>query len=143
MGLPSGLFLSDFPTKTLYTLLLSPICAACPAHLILLDLITHTILSEEWRRLSSSLCSFLYSSVTSSLLGSNILLTTLFSKTLSLCSSPNVSDQVSHPYKTTVKIVVLYILIFNNFKSLKHVYYVNVKMHLFSLSNYLGNAEII
>jgi hypothetical protein len=32
--------------------------------------------------------------------------------TLSLGSSFNVSDQVSHPYKTTGKIVVLYILIF-------------------------------
>ena len=28
------------------------------------------------------------------------------------CSSLNVSDQVSHPYKTTGKIIVLYILIF-------------------------------
>ena len=42
----------------------------------------------------------------------NILLNTLFSNTLSLRSSLNVSDQVSHPYKTTGKIIVLYILIF-------------------------------
>jgi hypothetical protein len=45
-------------------------------------------------------------------LGPNILLNTLFSNTLSLRSSLNVSDQVSHPYKTTRKIIVLYILIF-------------------------------
>jgi hypothetical protein len=32
--------------------------------------------------------------------------------TLSLRSSFNVSDQVSHPYRTTGKIIVLYILIF-------------------------------
>jgi hypothetical protein len=40
-------------------------------------------------------------------LGPNILLSTSFSKTLSLHSSLNVSDQVSHPYKTTGKIIVL------------------------------------
>jgi hypothetical protein len=34
-------------------------------------------------------------------LGPNILLSTLFPNTLSLCSSLNVRDQVSHPYKTT------------------------------------------
>ena len=84
----------------------------CPDHLILLDFITRTILDEGYRSLSSSLCNFLHSSVTPSLLGPNILLNTLFSKTLSLCSSLNVSDQVSHPYKTTGKILVLYILIF-------------------------------
>jgi hypothetical protein len=40
------------------------------------------------------LCNFLHSPVTSSLLGSNILLRTLFSNTLSLCSSLSVRDQV-------------------------------------------------
>jgi len=36
----------------------------------------------------------------------------MFSNTLSFPSSRNVNDQVSHPYKTTGKIIVLYILIF-------------------------------
>jgi hypothetical protein len=50
-------------------------------------------------------------------LGPNILLTTLFSNSLSLCSSLNVSDQVSHPCKTTHKVTVLYIVIFTLFDS--------------------------
>jgi hypothetical protein len=42
----------------------------------------------------------------------NILLGTLFSNTLSLWSSLNIRDQVSHPYKTTGRIMVSYILTF-------------------------------
>jgi hypothetical protein len=109
--LPSGLLLSDFPTKTLYITLSSPIRSTCPAYLILLDFITRTILGEEYKSFSSSLCSLLYSPVTSSLLGPNILLNTMFSNTLSFLSSRNFSDQVSHPQKTTDEIIVLYILI--------------------------------
>jgi hypothetical protein len=51
----------------------------------------------EYRSLSSSLCSFLHSPVISSVLGPNILHNILFSNTLSLCLSPNLSDQVAHP----------------------------------------------
>ena len=119
LGLPSGLFPSGFPTKTLYTPFLSPyvLHASPPPFLIFLDLITWTILSEHYRSLSSSLCSILHSTVTSSLVGPNILLNTLFSNTLSLSSSLNVRDQVLHPYKRTGKITVLYILIFTFFDS--------------------------
>jgi hypothetical protein len=47
----------------------------------------------------------------SSHLGPHILLSILFANTLNLCSSLNVGDQVSHPYKTVGKIKMLYILI--------------------------------
>ena len=90
---------------------------SCPTHLILLDFTTRTILGKEYKSLSSSSCNFLHSPVTSSLLGPNTLLNALFSNTLSLRSSLNVSDQVSHPYRTTGKIIVLYILIFSLFDS--------------------------
>ena len=111
LGLSSGLFPSGLPTKMLYTSLFSPIRATCPSHFILLDFVTRTILGEEYRSISS-LCSFHHSPVTSSVLGSNTLLNTLSSYTLSLRSFLNVSDQVSHPYKTTGKIIGLYMLIF-------------------------------
>ena len=73
---------------------------------------TCTIMEEEYRSLSSSLCSFIHFPVTSFLLGPNILLKTLFSNTLSLRSSLNVSNHVSHPYRTTGKNIVLCILTF-------------------------------
>ena len=59
-----------------------PIRATCPAHLIFLDFITQTIMGKQYRSLSSSLCSFLHSHVTSSLLCS------IFSTPYSQTASP-------------------------------------------------------
>jgi len=50
--------------------------------------------------------------VISSFLGENTLLSILFSDTLNLCSSFMMRNEVSHPYKTTGKIIILHILIF-------------------------------
>ena len=102
----------SFPTKTMCTPHVSPIRAASIAYLILLDLITRTILGEEYRSLSSSLCSFLHSPAISSLLDPNILFSTLLSNILSLRSSLIVDGQVSRPYTTTGKIIILYIIVF-------------------------------
>jgi hypothetical protein len=62
--------------------LFSPMCTTCNAHIILLDFITQIILGEQYRSLSSSLCSFLHFPVTLSHLGPNILLNTLFLNTV-------------------------------------------------------------
>ena len=89
------------PPKPCIRLSSPPIRATCTAHLIL-DVTTRTILGEQYRSLISSLCGFLHSPVTSSLLDPNTFFCTLLSNTLSLRSSLSVSDQVSHPYKTTL-----------------------------------------
>ena len=112
LALSCGLFPSGFPTKTMYIYLLYIMRATCLTHLILPDFISRIIFGEEYRSLRTSFCSFFHSSVNSFLLGSNILLTTLFSDNLSLRTPFSVSDHISKPCKITGKIIVLYILVF-------------------------------
>ena len=97
LGLPSGLFPSGFPYQDLiHPPLLTHTChMPSPSHS---SRFYHPhILGEEYKSFSSSLCN------------------PPFPRYLvppSFLSSRNVSNQVSHPYKTKGKIIVLYIFIF-------------------------------
>ena len=104
LGLPSVIFPSSFCTKTLYVFLLSPVSAAVPASLIF-----QTMLDGECKPWHSALHTFLHSTVTSFLIHWNISLSTLFSNTLSLCSSVTVNDQVAHPFKATCKATFIFL----------------------------------
>jgi len=90
LGLPSGLFPSGFSTKTLYTTLFFP-----PPYVLHVPPVSFfSILWREWHWVGSTdhLCSFLHSSVISSLLRPNVLLNAL---------SPNSSTYVPPSMWTT------------------------------------------
>ena len=100
LGFPCGPFSSVFPHQ-------KPVCTSscpntcympCPSQFSRFNY--PNVIWWGIQSLSFLLRSFLHSLVTSSLLGQNILLSTIFSNTLRLPYSLNVSDQVSHPYKT-------------------------------------------
>ena len=78
----------------------------CPSHLSFFFL-NNTASSEE-----HTSWNILYPAFTPPLWGPDIFLSTLFSKALGLCSSLTATDQISHPYKTTGRITVLYVSIF-------------------------------
>ena len=103
-----------FPRQNSVYTSFSPIRSTCLAHLG--HFITRTAFGEQYGSLSSSSCGLLHSLVTSALLSRNILLSTQFSNTLSQRSYFSVSDHVLYPYKTSGKIIVLYILIFLDIK---------------------------
>jgi hypothetical protein len=74
----------------------SPIPATCPGHKNIFNVITQKILGGEYRSFSYNLCICIHSSLTSSFLGSNNI-TKHSLDTLSLHSSLDVSDHISHP----------------------------------------------
>ena len=106
LGLPSNLFSSSPPPQKLCSRLsfLHYIPDAQPISFFLISWLEQ-YWGEQYRSLSYSLCSFLHSPVTSSLIGPNILLNTLFSDTVSLSSSLCVTDQDSNPCNTTCVII--------------------------------------
>jgi hypothetical protein len=71
--IPSGLFPSGYPTEMLHAFLISPIRATSPVHLSL----TLIICGRGYKLWSSSLYDFLRPSVTSPILGRDILLSAL------------------------------------------------------------------
>jgi hypothetical protein len=80
----------------------SPIRATCPTHLTIIDLIIIIILGREYK---------LWSSLLSSFLQLQNPLVQIFSSTSLVYVPLNVRDQVSHPCRTTGKIIILCILI--------------------------------
>jgi hypothetical protein len=81
--LATCLFPSGFTSKIAYAFLISPMRATCPAHLILIDLIIQIRSGGELKLCSFWLWNILQPLVTVSLEDQNILLSILFSNTLS------------------------------------------------------------
>jgi hypothetical protein len=80
LPLPSSLFPSNFLTQTVYTFLITFMCAACSSHFILLDLINLTISGEYNILWSSSFCIFLHLPIPSTLSWVQIVSSAVFLK---------------------------------------------------------------
>ena len=101
LGLLIYLFISGFPTKTLYASLLSPLHASYPAQLVLLDLITRIMFNEDYR-----LCSLLQSPLRTKYLPQHPLLEQCHRTFPSHCVKPTFT-----PIQNNSRIIFLYILI--------------------------------
>ena len=89
--------------------------ATFSAHIILLDMKSREMFGEEYKSSSSSIYSFPplpQTSINSSLLDQIFSSAPYFRTPAGQCSYLNVRDQVLHPYKTSGKIIRLYIVIF-------------------------------
>lgn len=119
---PSGPFPSDFLTTTTYAFLSSTVNVICATQLklpeyanniwrrmhIITFLITHIMKLLTMDVMKLHTMHFLQVPVTSSLLRLNILLSTLFSKILTLCSSLKVRDYFSYLYSSQLLNFVTY-----------------------------------
>jgi hypothetical protein len=99
----SSLHPTDYKTKILCVSIMR---ATCPAHLILLDLITQMKPYWEYKSWSFSLCNFLQPPGTSPLLGPNVFLSTLFYDTHSLLYFFKVRNKIA---EKTGKIIISYL----------------------------------
>jgi hypothetical protein len=110
LQLRSVLFLPGCPTRILNTFTFSScVLHSCLSHALLLHHSSYTCI---WRRIQVMKLITMQFSRTSYhfiVFGPDILLSILFSNTFSLCSSLRV--QISQSYKTTGRIVNLYILV--------------------------------
>ena len=110
LGLPRGLPPSGFPAKTQYAPILSPYMLHAPP----ICLLGHP--DYIWRGLESTKLLVMYSSPLPcyhvSPRPKYPPQHPILENSRSVYSSLSVSDQVSHPYQTTGKIIVLYIVIF-------------------------------
>ena len=108
LKLPKDLFPSGFLTRITSEVLFAAVHATFLPIWTLLDRLKNW--GDVW--LVKYLITWLYLvKVTSSLLGPNILLSTLLLNPLILHSSINITDQVLYPYKTIGRIIVLCIKI--------------------------------
>jgi hypothetical protein len=108
LGLPSGLFPMTFLPKIHTRSSSHPFAPLEPPHHF--PRLFHSNYNwRMWKSLSCSLCTSVHPPVTSSVFGQNILLSDLVSNTLSLGSSRKVRDQVSYLYRTSGKIIFLFL----------------------------------
>jgi hypothetical protein len=102
---PSKHFSSSFLTKILHAFHKLPRCAIRATHVLLHDLIILIIFHEQYKLWSSSLCKFLQPLVKFKYSPQHPVLKH------NLYVSLDIKNQVSHPCKTTSKIIILNILI--------------------------------